>query len=154
MCYSDIFIVIEFVFASETKEVIQVLHSSKDTSLAESMCDDLDTASYLTLPVSERKSSPADIDIRNLKQLKANVEATDKTLCVITNESSQQHISIMKDLLNLEGLHEKLYLLCINTYGGNINFPDGAYYRMFTNDSEMTHASARQFLSNVGNYVF
>jgi len=124
-----------------------VLHSYEDKTLAESMCGDLNTASYLTLPASERKSSPTDIDISDLNHLKENVKATSKTLCVITDESSQQYIDIVEDLLNIEVLHDKLYILCLNTNAGGINLPDGAYHRMFIQDSRTIHASARQLLS-------
>ena len=111
------------------------------------MCGDLNTALYLTLPASERISSFTDIDISNLNHLKENVKATDKTLCVITNESSQQYIDIVKDLLNIKVLHDKLFILCLNTHAGGINLPDGAYHRMFIQDSRTINASARQLLS-------
>jgi len=116
-------------------DVILVLHSSTASTLASRLCGDLHSSSFFTLPTSELQHSRTDIDISNLNYVKNSIEITNKTLCLLTSDDTQEYISCVNEVLGLRNLHDKIFILCCNTDACQITMPAGGYYRCFTKDA-------------------
>jgi len=133
-------------------EVILVIHSSTATNLATSLCADLDASSFFTLPTSELQHSRTDIETTNLNSFKNNIEITNKTLCILTSNDTQEYISCVNEVLGLKNLHDKIYILCCNTDASQINMPDGAYYRCFSKDAAIFDNTIKLLSKASGTY--
>jgi len=126
----------------EMQDMLLVLHSSSAAALAEELCEHLSTL-YFTLPTTELHPSSTAIDTSTLKNFKNNVDITNKTLCLITDMDTKEYVNTVNTLLQFEHLHSKIFLLCCDTKAQHIIMPDGAYYRQFTEESEMCANSVK-----------
>ena len=133
------------------QELLLVVHCSKATVLAESLCEDLNS-SYFTLPTTELELSPADIDTSDINILKNNVELTSKTLCLVTDVDTHEYVNTVEKLLSLDNFHDRIFLLCCNTDACHIKMPRGAFYLSFATDATI-HACTRPLLQKASGSV-
>ena len=133
-------------------DVILVLHSSTAATLASRLCGDLDSSSFFTIPTSELRHSRTDIETTNLNNLKNSIAITNKTLCLLTSNDTQEYISCVNEVLGFENLHHNIYILCCNTDASQITMPAGSYYRCFSKDAAIFDNTIKLLSKASGTY--